>query len=80
MVCSLWSQSPQIGSMFPTFLCPVCGKRGILEGRNPLKSGQCFLRKPRVFKTPQVQILRRNPLKSGQCFLRMQKKNFISMK
>ena len=40
-----------------------CQKRG----RNPLKSGQCFLLP--VQKSYSVHTLSRNPLKSGQCFL-----------
>ena len=40
-----------------------------LPSRNPLKSGQCFLRKPQVFNPRKGKWQRRNPLKSGQCFL-----------
>ena len=40
-----------------------------LFGRNPLKSGQCFLLKEYVETV--AKTLRRNPLKSGQCFLRL---------
>ena len=38
------------------------------ECRNPLKSGQCFLRK-RFFQRLDLVGTGRNPLKSGQCFL-----------
>ena len=37
-------------------------------GRNPLKSGQCFLRR-RILEKGAYVCLGRNPLKSGQCFL-----------
>ena len=38
------SQSPQIGSMFPTrFYNMGKGINKTNKGRNPLKSGQCFL-------------------------------------
>ena len=36
-------------------------------GRNPLKSGQCFLLG--VSLMAKVKDQSRNPLKSGQCFL-----------
>ena len=38
------SQSPQIGSMFPTKKLDKVPKDNGVESRNPLKSGQCFLR------------------------------------
>ena len=38
--------------------------------RNPLKSGQCFLRGNIIVAGKILEIgKRRNPLKSGQCFL-----------
>ena len=38
--------------------------------RNPLKSGQCFLREIyREYEIEEAYIVGRNPLKSGQCFL-----------
>ena len=42
-------------------LCPSC--------RNPLKSGQCFLRGKLIGDWAEVCPGCRNPLKSGQCFL-----------
>ena len=63
------SQSPQIGSMFLTYLeTPwYCnGFRGFC--RNPLKSGQCFLLWDLKWGVKKVWWSR-NPLKSGQCFL-----------
>ena len=39
-----------------------------LPGRNPLKSGQCFLLDGGILKIKPAQA-GRNPLKSGQCFL-----------
>ena len=41
----LVSQSPQIGSMFLTQLKEITRNWILIPGRNPLKSGQCFLRK-----------------------------------
>ena len=39
-------------------------------GRNPLKSGQCFLPELQDLFIPEYGELEgRNPLKSGQCFL-----------
>ena len=38
-------------------------------GRNPLKSGQCFLLSPLEEYLMEVLDKSRNPLKSGQCFL-----------
>ena len=64
------SQSPQIGSMFLTsekhFINLCCKK---IRGRNPLKSGQCFLREIEELKKRNRTHKGRNPLKSGQCFL-----------
>ena len=40
---SIKSQSPQIGSMFPTRKQPPLYDYLHEKGRNPLKSGQCFL-------------------------------------
>ena len=42
------SQSPQIGSMFPTRV--LNSKNPLIQewGRNPLKSGQCFLQLPLI--------------------------------
>ena len=63
------SQSPQIGSMFPTW---SKDRRRYSSGcevrRNPLKSGQCFLQ---WVSWEEIETLKlcRNPLKSGQCFL-----------
>ena len=37
-------------------------------GRNPLKSGQCFLLSATMLWRLRVRVSR-NPLKSGQCFL-----------
>ena len=37
------SQSPQVGSMFPTRQAPLMWLASAYTGRNPLKSGQCFL-------------------------------------
>ena len=37
--------------------------------RNPLKSGQCFLRLFRVANIYGKKASCRNPLESGQCFL-----------
>ena len=55
--------------MFPTGkVDAVYGLPEIIpSGRNPLKSGQCFLRKAEI-KVADFKE-RRNPLKSGQCFL-----------
>ena len=39
------SQSPQIGSMFPTYRFLTDKVNNDIVGRNPLKSGQCFLHK-----------------------------------
>ena len=39
-----------------------------VTGRNPLKSGQCFLLE-QTFKVGDIVKICRNPLKSGQCFL-----------
>ena len=41
------------------------------QGRNPLKSGQCFLQgRIKDFKAViEAEDTSRNPLKSGQCFL-----------
>ena len=89
-----WSQSPQIGSMFPT---PRVGRKNRLKTaqhvaipsnrvnvsyaykeikelyekkrRNPLKSGQCFLRRAISQLSQEAEGYCRNPLKSGQCFL-----------
>ena len=44
---------------------------GITMGRNPLKSGQCFLQKMPLHKSYLGLDLGRNPLKSGQCFLQI---------
>ena len=38
-------------------------------GRNPLKSGQCFLRSVAKLEVSYLYQGSRNPLKSGQCFL-----------
>ena len=44
----------------------------ICSGRNPLKSGQCFLLLIlKVAHTSDLTFARRNPLKSGQCFLQV---------
>ena len=40
-------------------------------GRNPLKSGQCFLRSVAKLEVSYLYQGSRNPLKSGQCFLQM---------
>ena len=40
-----------------------------LQGRNPLKSGQCFLQGTGTVYVMCPECLGRNPLKSGQCFL-----------
>ena len=72
------SQSPQIGSMFLTSF-PSQGYEGKgREGRNPLKSGQCFLLKSEVLFNSTPPCLRRNPLKSGQCFLLTKTKSCIT--
>ena len=47
----------------------VFNKKQIEACRNPLKSGQCFLRILQGFKSFDWSLRRRNPLKSGQCFL-----------
>ena len=94
----LESQSPQIGSMFPTrgFSFQVATRDEMC--RNPLKSGQCFLHGKNIapiFKCVDgtvaipsnrvnvsyegyIQSFKsllpgRNPLKSGQCFLQNSK-------
>ena len=44
----------------------------IETGRNPLKSGQCFLHlKEKIKEAIEFEEEGRNPLKSGQCFLRI---------
>ena len=55
--------------MFPTRR-KVAEKASYKEalGRNPLKSGQCFLHRRTPPNYPYRKG-RRNPLKSGQCFL-----------
>ena len=63
------SQSPQIGSMFLTSHFDALVEEMKKRGRNPLKSGQCFLPgsiTPAFFCSC---VTCRNPLKSGQCFL-----------
>ena len=42
----------------------------VVSGRNPLKSGQCFLLDLNGPADEGYISLGRNPLKSGQCFLR----------
>ena len=43
---------------------------GVSRSRNPLKSGQCFLREPCItLELQKLYRLCRNPLNSGQCFL-----------
>ena len=66
------SQSPQIGSMFLTEPESLLGSLKLIKGRNPLKSGQCFLpnRGKECFFGMEEG---RNPLKSGQCFLQRNK-------
>ena len=64
------SQSPQIGSMFLTDKM-TSKKISVGRSRNPLKSGQCFLRKQSLKKCKRFIVSGRNPLKSGQCFLRV---------
>ena len=65
------SQSPQIGSMFLTVQERETRALGESAGRNPLKSGQCFLREVKNGQNYTVwNLWGRNPLKSGQCFLR----------
>ena len=64
------SQSPQIGSMFLTKFQYKYFKKSIALGRNPLKSGQCFLLVTvQIDEFSPKEGIRRNPLKSGQCFL-----------
>ena len=63
------SQSPQIGSMFPTKMCTDRWKVRPIKSRNPLKSGQCFLQSGKKKKRIISFGAGRNPLKSGQCFL-----------
>ncbi len=41
--CKETSQSPQVGSMFPTVEKNWEDMTIVIKGRNPLKSGQCFL-------------------------------------
>ena len=56
--------------MFLTGIKNVTKSQYRERGRNPLKSGQCFLHN--VFsglEPDETIVIRRNPLKSGQCFL-----------
>ena len=43
----------------------------IRDSRNPLKSGQCFLRGLTIWENLETKSMSRNPLKSGQCFLHL---------
>ena len=65
------SQSPQIGSMFLTQVVAAGEDRTATgrRGRNPLKSGQCFLLIHDGTGNQFFHSHGRNPLKSGQCFL-----------
>ena len=56
--------------MFPTrFYNMGKGINKTNKGRNPLKSGQCFLRQKGASQKGPTRFSGRNPLKSGQCFL-----------
>ena len=66
------SQSPQIGSMFPTFIEPKL--RGLqlcsLFVAIPSNRVNVSYADAGAFSAKQMKLLSRNPLKSGQCFLR----------
>ena len=62
------SQSPQIGSMFPTYLKEKKEKEKLLAGRNPLKSGQCFLLVASEEQLEELKVVRSQSPQIGSMF------------